>query len=85
MYLAGHTHRWLDYSEIFGYPHYVIGPGRYDDDNFWVLDLDGRGGITIADRDKAVWNSTCALSYDYDPAPAPTGAAEAGTCVIGFE
>jgi predicted phosphodiesterase len=85
MVLGGHTHRWLDLSDLFGYPHYVVGPARYDGDNFWVFDLDGAGGITIADFDKAYWDSTCAATYDYDPAPAPTGAAETGTCVAGIE
>jgi 3',5'-cyclic AMP phosphodiesterase CpdA len=85
LYLAGHTHRWLDLSGLFGSEHYVVGPSRYDDDNFWILDLVG-GAITITDHDKAIWNNTCAATYAYDPAPAPVdGATETGTCVSGIE
>jgi 3',5'-cyclic AMP phosphodiesterase CpdA len=86
MYLGGHTHRWLDHSGLFGYPHYVVGPSRYDHDNFWVLDLDG-GQVTIADQDKAIWSNSCAETFDYgDGVPLlDPDAVETGTCVMGLE
>lgn len=86
MYLAGHTHRWLDLSDVYGYPHYVVGPARYDDDNFWVLELGGANGpVEILDFDKAVWVSSCARTYSYDPGPMSVdGAVEMGTCVTGL-
>lgn len=87
MYLGGHTHRWLDFSAVFGHQHYVVGPLRYDDDNFWVLDLDGdRQTITIVDRAKAIWSNTCARTWSYDGTPAEVpGATEQGDCVMGAE
>ncbi len=85
MYLAGHTHRWLDHSGLFGYPHYVVGPSRYDDDNFWVLELDG-GRVTVTDADKAIWSNSCAETFDYDDVPMlDPDAEETGTCVMGLE
>jgi 3',5'-cyclic AMP phosphodiesterase CpdA len=87
MYLGGHTHRWLDFSAVFGHQHYVVGPLRYDDDNFWVLDLDGdRQSITIVDRAKAIWSSTCARTWSYDGAAAEVpNVPERGDCVSGAE
>jgi 3',5'-cyclic AMP phosphodiesterase CpdA len=84
--LAGHLHRWTDLSFIFGnYEHYVMGGTRYDGDNFWVLDLDGTGAITIADKDKAIWTNSCARTFRYDGATpvADDGAIEDGDCVTG--
>jgi len=88
MYLGGHTHRWIDLSSFFNAEQYVVGPARYDPDNFWVLELDGDAGtVTIVDRDKAVWYNSCALTFAYDGAtPVPVdGAPELGTCVMGME
>lgn len=88
LYLGGHTHRWVDLSSFFEAPQYVLGPARYDADNFWVLELDPDAGeVTIVDRDKAVWYNSCASTYRYDTNP-PTlveGAVEDGTCVMGIE
>jgi len=87
LYLGGHTHRWVDLSTFFEAPQYVLGPARYDPDNFWVLDLDPAGPVTIIDRDKAVWYNSCASTYRYDTAT-PTldpDAPEDGTCVMGLE
>jgi hypothetical protein len=83
MYLSGHTHRWLDLSKIFKHPHYVIGPSRYDEDNFWVLELGGPNGpVEIIDREKAIWSTTCAQTFSYDPGPMSIDdAVEMGTCV----
>jgi hypothetical protein len=84
MYLGGHGHRWVDMSSLFNHTHYMVGPSRYDDDNFWVLDIAG-GQITIADKDKATWNSSCAQTFDYAATPAPVpGSVEMGTCVSGL-
>jgi 3',5'-cyclic AMP phosphodiesterase CpdA len=85
MYLGGHTHRWVDLSEFFMAEQYVLGPARYDTDNFWLLELDADAGtVTIPDRDKAIWYNSCAQTFDYttmtlDDAP------ELGTCVMGLE
>lgn len=87
LYLSGHTHRWLDLSEIMGHEHYVVGPTRYDEDNFWTLELDGgRGSVTIPDKAKAIWSNSCAETFAYDDAPmVVAGAPEMGTCVMGLE
>src|SRR5690242_17173389 len=84
MYLGGHSHRWLDFSDFFPYQHYVLGPARYDADDFWTLELGDE--IKIVDKDKAKWSTTCAETYDYhdDPPALVSGAAETGTCVGGI-
>jgi 3',5'-cyclic AMP phosphodiesterase CpdA len=85
MYLGGHTHRWMDLSAFFSAEQYVIGPARYDTDNFWLLELDGDAGtVTIPDRGKAIWANTCAQTWDYATMSA-TDAPELGTCVMGSE
>jgi len=88
MALAGHTHRWLDFTGLSTgnshLPHFVLGPARYDPDNFWTLELDRETGtLTIVDKDKAIWSSTCSTTYRYDGDPAPGGGDAAGTCVSG--
>lgn len=83
MFLAGHTHRWLDFTDLYGYEHYVVGPSRYDDDNFWLIELGGENGpVEILDREKAGWSTSCAYTYTYDVAPMSVpDAEELGTCV----
>ncbi len=87
MYLAGHTHRWIDLSPLFFHEHYVLGATRYDDDNFWVLELGAPGDpIRIFDRDKAIWGNSCAQSFGYTPGPdLLADEPETGNCVTGFE
>ena len=71
---------------LFGYPHFVVGPARYDPDNFWTLELGPGGEITIVDQDKSIWSSTCARTFAYEGDPAEVPAAdETGTCVSGIE
>ena len=33
-FLYRHTHRWLDFSAAYAFPHIVLGATRYDSDNF---------------------------------------------------
>lgn len=79
--LVGHAHRWLDMAELHGFPLRIVAATRYDDDNFWVMDLSDDGGFEIVDEDKAVWFTTCADTWTYAGAPAldPT-AEETGDC-----
>jgi hypothetical protein len=63
---VGHTHRWIDLSEVYGIPYYVVAATRYDSDNFWLLDL-ARDGSTwsIPDFDKAIWGTVEAEAWTY--------------------
>lgn len=89
LYLGGHTHRWLDFSNLYSHQHYVVGPSRYDSDNFWVLELGGpKADVFIRDREKAIWGNTCARTYTYDGDHDPVEDAsvtEEGDCVSGVE
>ena len=38
-FFVGHTHRWIDFTASYGFPHFVMGATRYDEDNFWLLSL----------------------------------------------
>jgi 3',5'-cyclic AMP phosphodiesterase CpdA len=84
IYFGGHSHRWVDLSDFYRYESYVLGPARYDSDDFWTLELGDP--IHIIDKDKAVWSTTCASTYRYDDdRPAPVAdAPETGTCVGGI-
>jgi hypothetical protein len=67
---VGHTHRWIDLSDVYGLPYYVVAATRYDSDNFWLLDLARDGSSwTIPDFDKAIWGTVEADSWAYDGAP----------------
>jgi 3',5'-cyclic AMP phosphodiesterase CpdA len=70
--LAGHTHRWIDYSEATPVPHFVIGATRYDEDNFWLLELDPVAEtVDILDLDKARWFNWEGDKWRYDGTPRP--------------
>ncbi|HJN72754.1 MAG TPA: metallophosphoesterase [Myxococcota bacterium] len=79
--LVGHTHRWLDFSESYHFPHYVVAATRYDDDNFWVVEFGEDGAWRVVDMDKSVWFTTCADTWNYtgEPTEDPDGV-ETGDC-----
>jgi 3',5'-cyclic AMP phosphodiesterase CpdA len=86
--VVGHTHRWMDLTAInSGIPHYVVAATRYDDDNFWLLEMDPRERRwRILDRDKAIWLNSCAQTWTYVGTPMPVpGAPLTGDCVMGLE
>jgi predicted phosphodiesterase len=87
-FLAGHTHRWLDLTALnAGVMHQVLAATRYDEDNFWLLELDpSRGTFEVLDRDKQIPSGSCAATWSYEGTPAPVaGAPETGDCVVGVE
>lgn len=56
--IAGHTHRWMDFKNMFGPPHYTIGSTRYDEDAFWLLRLDEKSdAMSIVNFEVAKWGS----------------------------
>ncbi len=84
-HMAGHLHRWydLDPSEVSPVRHLILGATRYDDDNFWVMDLREDGGFELVDYDKPQWFTTCADTWSYDgSAVVVTDAVERGDCSI---
>ena len=82
--LAGHSHRWLDFSLSYTFPHLLLGSTRYDSDDFWVIELDADGATyTILDFDKPEWFTTCANTWVYadgEAGPDPANPAEMGDC-----
>jgi hypothetical protein len=63
---VGHTHRWIDLTEVYGLPYYVVAATRYDSDNFWLIDLARDGSSwSIPDMDKAIWGTVEADTWDY--------------------
>jgi 3',5'-cyclic AMP phosphodiesterase CpdA len=81
--LAGHAHRWIDFTPSYGFPHILLGATRYDTDDFWIVEFSKESdAYTILDFDKARWLTTCADTWVYDgtPAPDPANPAETGDC-----
>ena len=81
--LAGHTHRWIDFVDVYAFPHHLVAATRYDADNFWVIEFDpAQRSYRILDHEKAHRASTCAdtWSYDGDPAYVSDQPAEDGDC-----
>ncbi len=81
--LAGHAHRWIDFTPSYTFPHRLVAATRYDADNFWIVELQKDGsGYTILDEDKAQDVSTCADTWTYngDPAEDPSAPPESGDC-----
>lgn len=88
-FFVGHTHRWLDMSlfNASDAPHWVVAATRYDNDNFWVIELDGNTGEwTILDMDKVIVGNSCSktLSYENDAMTVVEDAPETGDCVQGI-
>ncbi len=81
LFLAGHTHRWLDFEDHYDFRHIVMAATRYDDDNFWIVDFYEDGSWEIVDYDKAIARTTCADTWLYEgpPQPDPQGV-ETGDC-----
>ncbi len=70
--LCGHTHRWLNFFNLFGVQHYIIGATRYDQDNFWLIEFYPDGVYRILDYNKAKWATVEGRRWIYsgDPRPA---------------
>jgi hypothetical protein len=82
-HVAGHLHRWMDLdpTDVNPFRHLILGATRYDDDNFWLLELSEDGAFEIVDYDKPKWLTTCAATWTYDGAPAPDpDGVETGDC-----
>lgn len=88
-FLAGHTHRWLDFTQLnYGVMHQVVAATRYDEDNFWLFEFNTKKGtFNILDKDKQLTGSSCANTWSYGKnTPAPVAdAVETGDCVVGTE
>ncbi|MEC8379240.1 MAG: metallophosphoesterase [Myxococcota bacterium] len=65
-FFVGHTHRWLDFSDAYPFSHTVLGATRYDNDNFWLFELNQHTDqYEILDRAKVKWFTPCADSWIY--------------------
>ncbi len=70
--LCGHTHRWINFFNLFTVPHIIIGATRYDPDNFWLIEFDSQQGTyEILDYDKANWLTVEGDTWVYDGLPQP--------------
>lgn len=92
-FFVGHTHRWIDFTEAYAFPHVVLGATRYDSDNYWTFRLNEHTDeYNIIDREKAKWYTPCADEWvyqgmiDYDaildglPYSSPDEPEETGDC-----
>jgi len=80
LHLAGHEHRFLEFVGSYPFPHIEVGATRYDDDNYWLLELNGKGEFKILDQAKTQRFNLCSETWSYDgtphevsPQPAETG------------
>jgi 3',5'-cyclic AMP phosphodiesterase CpdA len=81
--LVGHTHRFIDFADAYGFPHVVLPATRYDADNFWLLELDpANRSYRFLDYDKGRRLGACSDTWSYlgDPAYAIEQPAEDGDC-----
>jgi len=63
--LAGHTHIWMDWEQIYGMPHIVLGSTRYDHDNYMIVEIDTvNQNFTILNKDKLGWGTRNAEPWD---------------------
>ncbi len=40
LFFAGHTHRWINFGDMYGPQHMVLGATRYDPDNYLIVEVD---------------------------------------------
>ncbi|HEY2747183.1 MAG TPA: hypothetical protein VGL86_21315, partial [Polyangia bacterium] len=89
LWIAGHTHRWLDMSSFNNdVPHWVLGGTRYDTNNFSVVEFDSTAkSVKLLDIGKGILNDSCANDWNYvgTPSPDPNPPADSGDCVMGID
>lgn len=82
--MAGHAHRWIDVEAGTTNPfrQVVLGATRYDDDNFWLMELEvGGEELAILDYDKPRYFTPCADTWRYEGTPVlEVDAVETGDC-----
>lgn len=79
--MVGHTHRWIDMTGSYPFPHEVVAATRYDADNLRLGELHPDGTLVWLDKEKAKWFTTCADTWSYQGTPkAVLEAVEAGDC-----
>jgi len=62
--LAGHTHMWMDWTEIYNIPHIVLGSTRYDRDNYMIVEIDTASqSFTILNKDVLGWGTQNAEAW----------------------
>jgi 3',5'-cyclic AMP phosphodiesterase CpdA len=82
LHIAGHEHRFLEFVGSYPFAHVEFAATRYDDDNFWLLELDGKGDYKILDEAKTPRFNLCSETWSYDGTPRPVSPqpAEMGDC-----
>ena len=67
-----HRHTWADWSLLAPPDLYLVGSTRYDEDNFWLVELETHGtDYEILDLDKVDWLALESERWDYDGVPSP--------------
>ncbi len=62
--VAGHWHRWVDFSDRFGPQHTVIAATRYDPNAFMVFSADGtKGTVDWVDSSRPQWATHFAAPF----------------------
>jgi len=56
--VAGHLHKWLQFGEMYGPPHYLCASTRYDKTAFMIFDVDTRlQTLRVANWDRIRWGT----------------------------
>jgi hypothetical protein len=56
--LAGHWHRWIDFSNKYGPQHTVVAATRYDPNAFMLFRADGaKGTVEWQDSQRVQWTT----------------------------
>ncbi len=62
--IAGHWHRWVDFSDKYGPQHTVIAATRYDPNSFMVFQADGaKGTVEWVDSARPQWTTHFSSPY----------------------
>ena len=62
--VAGHYHKWIDFSHTYGPQHTVMASTRYDKNAFMLFDADSKAGtIRWIDNDRPEWSTHYAKPY----------------------
>ncbi|HQE72886.1 MAG TPA: metallophosphoesterase [Myxococcota bacterium] len=65
LFLAGHTHGWVNMSNHFGVPSMIIGSSQFDADSFMIMELDNKLGTwRVIDWHRLYWGSSHAKPWD---------------------
>ncbi|GAB4824110.1 hypothetical protein N2152v2_011156 [Parachlorella kessleri] len=80
--ISGHFHKGFDWGDLYPFPHITLPAVRYDEQNFFILELEPQGTFRQAflDLEKNRGGARCSDTWDYDGQPTLADAHSKGDC-----